>query len=118
MKTGIELYNGKLHLSTVSCDRFADMSLYPVTTESKNITLEVFREGGVGSGNVWVHQLIMDDQGNVKERLPLREICWIFCDEHGDDWVLDICGLAARPDKKATGPLKAEFVEFKVQWGE
>ncbi|CVK86308.1 uncharacterized protein FMAN_06378 [Fusarium mangiferae] len=114
IKSGIELYAGKPHLSTVACDRFADMSLYPVTaTEGQRITLQVVKEGG----NIWVHQLILNDDGSIKEKLPLREICWILCEEQ-DDWVLDVSALAARPDKTAKGPLKVEFSDFQVQWKE
>ncbi|KAF4434867.1 alanine-glyoxylate aminotransferase AGT2 [Fusarium acutatum] len=94
IKSGIELYAGKPHLSIVACDRFADMSLYPVAaTEGQRITLQVAKEGG----NIWVFQPILDDDGSVKERMPLREICWILCEEQ-DDWVLDVGALAARQD--------------------
>ncbi|GKT63334.1 hypothetical protein ColTof4_05078 [Colletotrichum tofieldiae] len=124
VKTGIELYDGRPHLSTVTCDRYADWGLYPLTTAAdasadvKSVTIEVFRDGGAGGKNAWVHRLVLDDDGNVKERVPLRKICWIFADEDEGDWVLDVGPLAARPDKAAQDVLKVEFSEFTVQWSQ
>ncbi|KAK7416671.1 hypothetical protein QQZ08_011906 [Neonectria magnoliae] len=119
VKSGIELYNGRPQLSTVACDRYADMSLYPLTIEGvTSVTIEVVRDGGVGGKNAWVYRLVLDQDGNIKERVPLREICWIFADEDEGDWVLDVTPLAARPDKAAKDALKVEFSEFKVQWSQ
>ncbi|KAF4976133.1 hypothetical protein FZEAL_7152 [Fusarium zealandicum] len=119
IKTGVELFDGKPHLSTVTCDRYADMSLYPLTpSDVESTTIEISRAGGVGGTNVWVHRLVLDQEGNIKERVPLREICWIFADDDDGDWVLDVSPLAARPDKTAKDALKVEFTEFNVQWSE
>ncbi|KAK2010657.1 hypothetical protein LZ32DRAFT_649031 [Colletotrichum eremochloae] len=127
VKTGVELYDGRPHLSTVTCDRYADWGLYPLTTTTaepdasaavQSVTIEVFRDGGAGGKNAWVHRLLLDEDGNVKERVPLRKICWIFADEDEDDWVLDVSPLAARPDKAAKNALKVEFSEFMVQWSQ
>ncbi|KAK2040164.1 hypothetical protein LZ31DRAFT_530269 [Colletotrichum somersetense] len=129
VKTGVELYNGRPHLSTVTCDRYADWSLYPLTTAAEtaapgassavqSVTIEVFRDGGAGGKNAWVHRLVLDQDGNLKKRVPLRKICWIFADEDEGDWVLDVDPLAARPDKTAKDALKVEFSEFKVQWSQ
>lgn len=119
VKTGVELYDGRPHLSTVACDRYADMSLYPLAaSEAKSVTIEIFRQGGVGGKKVWVHRLVLDQDGNVRERVPLREICWIFADEDEGEWVLDVSPLAARPDKAAKDSLKVGFSEFKVQWSQ
>lgn len=119
IKTGVELYDSRPHLSTVTCDRYADMSLYPVATEGlKSVTIEVFRDGGAGGTKAWVHRLVLDQDGNIKERIPLREVCWLFADEDEGDWVLDVSPLAARPDKAAKDALKVDFSEFKVQWSQ
>ncbi|KAF6810384.1 hypothetical protein CSOJ01_06325 [Colletotrichum sojae] len=123
VKTGIELYDGRPHLSTVTCDRYADWGLYPLPTPSdgsevKSVTIEVFRDGGAKGKNAWVHYLELDGEGNVKKRVPLRKICWIFADEDEGDWVLDVGPLAARTDKNATEALKVEFTEFNVQWSQ
>ncbi|GKT89504.1 LOW QUALITY PROTEIN: hypothetical protein Ct61P_07354 [Colletotrichum tofieldiae] len=121
VKTGIELYDGRPHLSTVTCDRYADWGLYPLTTAA-DASADRDDRGlpgrGAGGKNAWVHRLVLDDDGNVKERVPLRKICWIFADEDEGDWVLDVGPLAARPDKAAQDVLKVEFSEFTVQWSQ
>ncbi|KAJ3949073.1 uncharacterized protein N0V96_000184 [Colletotrichum fioriniae] len=104
IKTGIELYDGQPHLSDDEDD--------------KSVTIEVFRDGGPQGKNAWVHHLLLDKDGNIKNRIPLRKICWIFADENEGDWVLDVSPLAARPDKDAKDGLKVEFAKFKVQWSQ
>lgn len=66
MKTGIELVNGKPHLSTVSKDRSADWSLFPVPSKGPAATLEIAREPGTSS--LWVYHV----EGIQKS--PLREV--------------------------------------------
>lgn len=119
VKTGIEFYAGTPHLSTVSCDRFADWSLYPLVSGApiQRVTLEVVRDGGAQGKNAWVYRLVLDAEGKVTERTPLRKICWIFADEDdADDWVLDVSPLVARPEKSTQGTLKVDFWEFEVKW--
>ncbi|KAK1990352.1 hypothetical protein LX36DRAFT_664310, partial [Colletotrichum falcatum] len=124
VKAGVELYDGRPHLSTVACDRYADWGLYPLTTttstaaaaEEESVTIEVFRDGGAGGKNAWVHRLVLGEDGGVKERVPLRKICWVFADEDEGDWVLDVGPLAARPDKDTEGALEVEFSAFEVRW--
>jgi hypothetical protein len=122
IKTGIELYQGHPRLSTVCCDRWADWSVAslgaPVDPE-KGVTLEVVREGDENGISAWVYQVLLDDAGAVREKIPLREICWIFADEDdkdGEEWVLDISPLVARPEKGTTSVLKVKFFDFKVEW--
>ncbi|ORY61671.1 uncharacterized protein BCR38DRAFT_440837 [Pseudomassariella vexata] len=118
VKTGIEFYAGQPLLSTVTCDRFADWGLYPLTCAASvdRVTLEVFRDGGAQGKNAWVHRVVLDQDGNEVERIPLRKICWIFADEDEGDWVLDVSPLVARPEKDAIDALRVEFMEFKVEW--
>lgn len=57
----------------------------------------------------------------AETKIPLREICWIFADEHEgaggeDEWILDVSPLVARPERKATASLEVRFEEFKVEW--
>lgn len=83
------------------------------------MTLEVVREGDEHGKSAWVYRLVLDEAGNVKEKIPLREICWIFADENengGEDWVLEVSPLVARPEKTATSSLKVNFFDFKVEW--
>lgn len=123
MKTGIEYYHSQPQLSTVGCDRFADWSIGPLTRPvdpSRGVTLEVVREGDEHGKSLWIYQLVLDPvSGDVVERLALREVCWILADEDesgGEEWVLDVSPLIARPEKNATEPLSAEFKEFTVVW--
>ncbi|KAI0013891.1 hypothetical protein F4779DRAFT_561783 [Xylariaceae sp. FL0662B] len=126
VKTGVEYYRGAPQLSTVGCDRFADWSVGPLTAgvdPARGVTVEAVREGGGSGGkgrSVWVYQLLLDGDGEVAERIPLREICWILADEDedgdGEEWLLEVSPLVARPEKKATEPLKVRFAEFRVQW--
>jgi len=123
LKAGLELYDGKPHLSAVGCDRYADWHLSPLTTPinpSKGLTIEISRAGNNESGkSLWIYQLILDEQGTVKERIPMRQVCWILADEDerdGEEWVLDVSPLIARPAKEATESLKVHFFEFTVGW--
>jgi hypothetical protein len=122
IKTGVELYQGQPRLSTVSTDRFADWSVGPITTPidpEKGITVEIRREGDENGKSAWVYQLVLDDAGQVQERIPLREICWIFADENeggGEEWILEVSPLIARPEKKATEALHVKFTDFSVEW--
>lgn len=121
IKTGLELYNEKPHLSTVACDRFADWSILPLVEvdPEKGVTLQIVREQDEHGKSAWVYQLVLDEEGQVKETRPLREICWIFADEdenEGEEWILDISPLVARPEKNAKETLKVNFKEFEVEW--
>jgi hypothetical protein len=120
VKTGIEYYQDQPQLSTVGCDRWADWSIGPLSKPvdpARGVTLEAVREADENGKSVWVYQLVVDPAtGEVRERVPLREICWILADEDDGEWVLDVTPLVARPEKKATAPLCAEFKEFAVVW--
>lgn len=94
IKTGIEVYNGAPHVSTVACDRWADWSLWPL--ESDTVTIEMEREvkAGKPTSTLWVY--IVDGE----KRRPVREVTWVFdgVDEGkgSDCWV----GVyAAKPTK-------------------
>ncbi|CAG7555612.1 unnamed protein product [Fusarium equiseti] len=122
VKTGVEYYLGKPQLSTVGCDIWADWSVTAISDTvdpAKGVTLMVVRESDENGKSAWVYRLIKDDDGNVKEKIPLREICWIFADEHenrGEEWILDISPLVARPASNATSPLKVDFMDFSVNF--
>ncbi|KAI0118687.1 hypothetical protein GGR51DRAFT_554376 [Nemania sp. FL0031] len=122
LKTGIEYYLDQPQLSTVCCDRWADWSVSPLSRPvdpARGVTLEAVRESDENGKSVWIYQLVLDEAGEVVERLALREVCWILADEDEDDgqaWVLDISPLVARPEKNTTAQLNAEFKEFSVVW--
>ncbi|KAI1413593.1 hypothetical protein F5Y13DRAFT_26613 [Hypoxylon sp. FL1857] len=127
IKTGVEFYFGRPQLSTVGCDRFADWSVGPLTltanevepAKAGGVTIEVVREGDEHGKSFWVYRLVLDAEGHVVERIPLREICWVLADEDetgGNEWLLDVSPLVARPEKKATESLKVNFKTFEVQW--
>ncbi|OTA89557.1 hypothetical protein M434DRAFT_79168 [Hypoxylon sp. CO27-5] len=127
IKTGVEFYFGRPQLSTVGCDRFADWSVAPLTltadeidpVKAGGVTIEVAREGDEHGKSLWVYRLVLDAGGNVVERIPLREICWVLADEDeadGKEWLLDVSPLVARPEKKATESLQVNFKKFDVQW--
>ncbi|KAH9903645.1 hypothetical protein F4778DRAFT_92570 [Xylariomycetidae sp. FL2044] len=146
IKTGVEFYESQPRLSTVSCERFADWSLGEAVIdvdvdviEGKKggkrggVTIEVRREGDDDEHGVslWVYRVLLDEEGEVRERIPLREICWVFSvrggkgegkgeEEKKEDWVLDVSPLVARPEKKkkkdSAGLLEVEFWDFRVEW--
>ncbi|KAI1469460.1 uncharacterized protein F4812DRAFT_329957 [Daldinia caldariorum] len=127
IKTGVEYYLGEPQLSTVSTDRFADWSVARLTlgenerapAEAGGVTVEIAREADEHGKSLWVYRLVLDASGAVAERIPLREICWVLADEDeagGEEWLLDVSPLVARPEKNATDSLKVDFKTFEVQW--
>ncbi|KAI0393587.1 hypothetical protein F5Y17DRAFT_301278 [Xylariaceae sp. FL0594] len=125
LKTGVELYQGSPQLSTVGCDRYADWGIGPITIPPSNggnggITIEVVREQDEHGKSAWIYQLELDDRtGEVRRRVALREVGWIFADEEGDEeWLLDVSPLVARPERNVSQPLTVEFADFTVVWDE
>ena len=96
IKTGIEVFEGKLNVSTVACDRYADWSLTPLDNERKGkITVEMSREvkDGEKTGTLWVH--IVDTTSGAKR--PLREVAWVFEDGPESESDCEIGVYAAKP---------------------
>lgn len=126
LKTGIEFYEGKPRLSTVGCDRWADWSIATITdtaspssnstgSEHGEITIEVRREGDELGKSLWVYYLVLDADGSVKERLPLREVNWFFASD-GDEVRIQVGAFAARPERKeGVGDLEVKFWGFEVE---
>ncbi|KAJ4989759.1 hypothetical protein SVAN01_04789 [Stagonosporopsis vannaccii] len=119
IKTGIEWYYGKPYLSTVGCDAWADWSIVPLPgygggEERPGATIEVVREKDVLGKSLWVYAIVQGE-GGAEERIPLREVNWIFADEDG--WSVGVGGMVARPNDEGEGELVAEFehgVEIEV----
>lgn len=94
IKTGIEVYNGTPHVSTVACDRWADWSLWPL--ENVKVTVEMEREVVAGklTSTLWVY--VVDGE----RRRPVREVTWVF--DEVDDGKGGDCSVgvyAAKPTK-------------------
>ncbi|KAJ9130525.1 hypothetical protein NKR23_g12156 [Pleurostoma richardsiae] len=111
IKTGVEFYNGTPMVGTVACDAYADWSLAPVAGSGEEwVTVAVERgqdENGVG---VWVYQVL-----GSGEKVPLREVCWIFGKET-EGWEVEVGAFAARPNTSVTEALEPEFKGLEVEW--
>ena len=73
------------------------------------IVVEKDKDGN-GTG-VWVYRLA---EGSG-EKVPLREICWVFGEEP-EAWEVEVHAMAARPEKEAQGGLTVEFKGLEVKW--
>ncbi|EAQ87687.1 hypothetical protein CHGG_04306 [Chaetomium globosum CBS 148.51] len=126
IKAGIELYNGAPRVSTVACDRWADWSVADLRAPGSapapapasgskgetgwtTVVVEKDKDGN-GTG-VWVYWVAEGSE----EKVPLREICWVFGDEP-DTWEVEVHAMAARPNKEAQGALTVEFAGLEVKW--
>ncbi|KAL1840263.1 hypothetical protein VTJ49DRAFT_641 [Mycothermus thermophilus] len=125
IKTGVELYNTLPRLSTVACDNWADWSvadLHPATTKAgqevgwTTVLVEKDKDGN-GTG-MWVYRLASNAETGEEEKVPLREICWVFGLEELDEWEVEVSAMAARPEKGVTEGLVAEFRGLEVAWAE
>jgi len=97
VKTGIELTEGKPHISTVAKDNWADWSLLPIPSGSNAATIELVKEP---DGSLWVYFV----EGIT--RAPVREITWFF--DRDDKTELWVGVYAARPAEEG-GDLIVQF---------
>ena len=112
IKTGIEFTHGSPHISTVSCDRWADWSL--LSLEGSEVTIEMEREvkAGQRTSTLWIYAIAKG------ERRPIREVTWAFESlEHAKSaepecWV----GIyAARPSKDThDAELEVKFKDLEI----
>lgn len=112
LKTGVEYYNGVPKAATVACDSWADWSLGDVKKGKEGgdwVTVLVENGADELGKSLWVYQVVDG------EKVPLREVCWVF--GHGDPekWVLSVEAYACRPAKDAA-ELVVEFKDLDVQW--
>jgi len=113
IKCGLEYYENRTFISTVCTDNFSDWSVYPAEVKPhEKITVELIRESKDGGYGVWVYWLKLNEKNEVTERLPLREIAWVFADVQ--DWNVEIGAYAARPEGKVQGGLDVTFSDFQV----
>lgn len=108
IKSGVEYYNSVPKLGTVGCDSWADWSLSPVLGDGKWVTVAIEKGGDEHGISLWVYQIVDG------EKIPLREICWVFGDSP-ESWEISVSAYAARP-KGETEELVVEFKDFEVQW--
>jgi uncharacterized protein len=113
LKTGVEYYTGRTFISTVGTDNWSDWSIYPVDLKpNERVTLELVRDNDKNGEGLWVYWLKLDENGNVTDRLPLREICWLFAEKDG--WQVEVGAYAARPEAKVDGGLDVTFWDLEV----
>ncbi|KAK4189437.1 hypothetical protein QBC35DRAFT_141227 [Podospora australis] len=112
IKAGLEFYNSLPRFSIVSCDAWADWSVAPLSEPDSSWTsLSIEKEGDEKGESLWVYQIL-----NSGEKIPLREICWVYGDSP-DQWEVKVEAMAARPTTdEGAGDLVAEFKDFEVSW--
>jgi len=110
VKTGIEFYEGKPHVSVVAATQSAaDWSLLP--TQGGTVTLEIEREEidakkGTGS-SLWVY---MVENG---KRTAIREVTWVFGREADLSGKISVGIYAARPTEKGNNDTEKLVVEYR-----
>ncbi|KAF3932701.1 hypothetical protein ABW19_dt0203578 [Dactylella cylindrospora] len=121
LKTGIEYYLDEPWIGTVCCDRWADWSVTPLTGSQEDIenptaTLELERSNDELGKSLWIYLI---RKGEATERVPLREVNWIFAEEADEELTLSVSAYAARPLKKEgneTEGLVVKFKDFVIKW--
>lgn len=127
-------------LSTVSADNWADWSVAPLTggtgtgtgtspatsgsgSECPWTTLLVEKSGDEHGKSLWVYRLVVDEEtGQEKERVALREICWVYGLEDQEEWEVEVVAMAARPEKNPQEGEERDLVVkvrgWDVKWEE
>ena len=112
IKSGVEYYNSVPKLGTVGCDAWADWSLSPVLGGGPDreqwVTIAIEKGGDEHGISLWVYQVVDG------EKVPLREICWVFGDSP-EGWEVSASAYAARP-KGEKEELVVQFKDFDIQW--
>ena len=110
IKAGVEFYRSKPYLASVATDRWADWALAPSAAAASETwtTIELRREGDELGTSLWLYQIVENG-----ERIPLREITWVFAEE--EKVTLRVAAMAARPAKPGdvAGEEKDLVVEFR-----
>lgn len=119
IKAGIEFFDGKPRLSTVCCDRWADWSVASLEDASRaadiengkeTVTILIEKEIGETGHCLWAYHVDGD------KKVPMREIAWVFGEDFGEGWDLEVAAAVARPAKTADGEFVADFDNFDVTW--
>lgn len=77
------------------------------------VTVEVVSSGDELGRSFWVYQVVSSADGK-EERLPLREVCWVFGLE--GEWEVGVEAYACRPNKETGEELVAELRGFELNW--
>lgn len=78
-------------------------------------TVLVEKAGDHHGTSLWVYQVVR----GTGEKVPLREVCWVFGDQP-EEWEVEVKAMAARPGKgvpEGEG-LAVEFGGMEVNWSE
>jgi len=76
IKAGIEFFNSQPFIGHVACEKWADWSLTQAgISKNGNVTIEMERDPE--GGTLWVYAV--SENG---ERIPIREVTWVFADEN------------------------------------
>lgn len=106
IKAGVEFYLAKPYLASVATLTYSDWQLCPNAHEGE-VTIEFRREGDELGSSLWLYQLVLVG-GEIKERVPLREVCWVFAEQDG--WEVQVSAMAARPAKEDVDGKKSDLV--------
>ncbi|KPM42131.1 hypothetical protein AK830_g4386 [Neonectria ditissima] len=116
IKAGIEFYNGTARLSVVACDAWADWSVASaehaeeIVSGARPVTIAVEKDSSNLGSSLWIY--VVDGEAKT----PLREICWVYGKDKGEDWDLEVSALVARPGKELDTELEVKFKDFDVKW--
>lgn len=123
LKAGLEFYDQVPRISFVGCDNYADWSVHDVHGASadgakkRTVTVELVRQGDENGYALWAYELLLDGEGDVRGRYPLRECTWPLAGEEGKN--VEIFAYAARPAKGEKGvdegPLEVLFERVDVE---
>ncbi|KUI54595.1 hypothetical protein VP1G_01911 [Cytospora mali] len=112
IKTGVEYYKGVAKAATVACDVWSDWSLADVRGEEGDWVTVLVESGSDELGlSLWIYQVLRDG-----EKVPLREVCWVFGHGEPEGWEVAVEAYACRPEKGTGEELSVEFKDFDVQW--
>jgi len=121
VRIGVENFRDILQLSVVGTESNSDQSFHgPLAFDSwgktaTTGTVELVKQQEPLGDTLWANYLMLDEDGFVITRHPLREITWFFDrNEEGEDIELHVGGFAARPARpdeahRAEELLRVEF---------
>jgi uncharacterized protein len=110
VKSGIEYYQDVPRAATVGTDTWSDWSLAEVKGKQGDwFTLLAQAETDELGNSLWIYQVVDG------EKIPMREVTWVYGLGDADKWELTVEAYACRPAKEA-GDLVVQFKDFDVQW--